>query len=546
MVYAAYQEQWDKLPREVRDAINAALVITGIVLVVLGAVLCFSGVNVPLGIGMMVAGALLLWTAVALNWQSMPTEIQNVVTVLMGILSVALLVIGAILVLSGGNVPLGVALMAVGALSLAAVVAINWERMPQEVQTVVTAIMAVLGTALLAVGAILALTGANIPLGIGLMIVGAVSLGAAAALNWEYLSTHIESTVAIIETLLGTALLVVGAVLAFGGANVPLGVGLMAAGALALGHGMVLNWDALPAEMRATIAVIESIVAPALLVIGAVLCFSGANIPLGLALLAGGALMLVHLATLNWDAMPQGVRDTVTAILGIVGGALIVLGIILCVTGVGIPLGIAMIVAGAASLIGAVAINWNFLQEKVAEIWAGIVNFWRSNIAPIFTGQWWQNLFKSMINGLIWAINQGLNAFGGFVNWIGNGVKGILGSFGITGGGWTITMPQIPYLAQGAVIPPNREFMAVLGDQRSGNNIETPESLMRQVVREEAGQLVADAILAMGGAGTVGSDGGGDVTLVLQVDGETIARAVNRGNASLARRGELGAGMAFA
>jgi hypothetical protein len=88
--------------------------------------------------------------------------------------------------------------------------------------------------------------------------------------------------------------------------------------------------------------------------------------------------------------------------------------------------------------------------------------------------------------------------------------------------------------------------MAVLGDQRSGNNIEAPESLMRQVVREEAGQLIADAILAMGDVGAVGRDGGGDVTMVLNVDGETIARAVNRGNASLARRGELGAGMAFA
>ena len=546
MVYAAYQEQWDKLPQEVRDAINAALVITGIVLVVLGAVLCFSGVNVPLGIGMMVAGALLLWTAVALNWQSMPTEIQNVVTVLMGILSVALLVIGAILVLSGGNVPLGVALMVVGALSLAAVVAINWDRMPQEVQTVVTAIMAVLGTALLAVGAILALTGANIPLGVGLMLIGAVSLGAAAALNWGYLSNNVGAAVAIIETLLGTALLVVGGVLAFSGANIPLGIALMAAGALALGHGMTLNWNALPQDVRNAIAVVESIVAPALLVIGAVLTFSGVNIPLGLALLAGGALMLAHLATLDWNAMPEGVRNTVTTILTIVGGALIALGIVLCVTGVGIPLGIAMIVAGAASLVTAAAINWNFLQEKIAEIWAGIVNFWRSNIAPIFTGQWWQNLFKSIVNGLIWAVNSGLNAFGGFVNWIGNGVKGILNSFGISGSGWKITMPQIPYLAQGAVIPPNREFMAVLGDQTRGNNIETPESLMRQVVREEAGRLVADAILAMGGTGNGGSDGadgGGDI--VIQVDSETIARIVNRGNASLARRGELGTSVTF-
>lgn len=45
----------------------------------------------------------------------------------------------------------------------------------------------------------------------------------------------------------------------------------------------------------------------------------------------------------------------------------------------------------------------------------------------------------------------------------------------------------IPRLASGAVIPPNREFMAVLGDQRSGNNIEAPEALIRKIVREETG-----------------------------------------------------------
>ena len=44
----------------------------------------------------------------------------------------------------------------------------------------------------------------------------------------------------------------------------------------------------------------------------------------------------------------------------------------------------------------------------------------------------------------------------------------------------------LPHLASGAVIPPNREFVAVLGDQASGYNIETPESLLRQVVREES------------------------------------------------------------
>ena len=60
-------------------------------------------------------------------------------------------------------------------------------------------------------------------------------------------------------------------------------------------------------------------------------------------------------------------------------------------------------------------------------------------------------------------------------------------SSGFGGGGASAQSSsfRVPALAQGAVIPPNREFMAVLGDQTSGNNIETTESLIRQIVREE-------------------------------------------------------------
>ncbi|MEO9300082.1 hypothetical protein, partial [Devosia alba] len=50
----------------------------------------------------------------------------------------------------------------------------------------------------------------------------------------------------------------------------------------------------------------------------------------------------------------------------------------------------------------------------------------------------------------------------------------------------------IPYLASGAVIPPRSEFLAVLGDQKKGNNLEAPESLLRQIVREESGKGQGD------------------------------------------------------
>mgnify|MGYP001023253631 CR=1 FL=1 len=80
------------------------------------------------------------------------------------------------------------------------------------------------------------------------------------------------------------------------------------------------------------------------------------------------------------------------------------------------------------------------------------------------------------------------------------------------------TMPEIPYLAKGAVIPQNREFLTVLGDQKNGRNLEAPESLIRQIVREESG-----------GAGASGASGG---DTYLQIDGRTFARLINPYNSS--------------
>lgn len=90
---------------------------------------------------------------------------------------------------------------------------------------------------------------------------------------------------------------------------------------------------------------------------------------------------------------------------------------------------------------------------------------------------------------------------------------------------------KIPKLATGAVIPPNAQFLAVLGDQRSGRNLEAPEGLIRQIVREEAGYnddvaYKLDELIA-----AVEANGVGDIKLV--ADGRELARAVRRGETSL-------------
>ena len=93
-----------------------------------------------------------------------------------------------------------------------------------------------------------------------------------------------------------------------------------------------------------------------------------------------------------------------------------------------------------------------------------------------------------MLNGFISSIESGLNsALSGAGRFV-NGVIGVLNKIpGVSVNRVSWGNIKLPRLATGAVIPPNREFMAVLGDQKNGNNLEAPESLIRKIVREESG-----------------------------------------------------------
>lgn len=104
---------------------------------------------------------------------------------------------------------------------------------------------------------------------------------------------------------------------------------------------------------------------------------------------------------------------------------------------------------------------------------------------------------KGILNGIFQlaesAINMVIDGVAGLINHVIGGLNDIPGVYLPT-----VYLPRvsIPRLAGGAVIPPNREFMAVLGDQTSGNNIEAPENLIRQIVREESGNAQTVTLLA--------------------------------------------------
>lgn len=124
---------------------------------------------------------------------------------------------------------------------------------------------------------------------------------------------------------------------------------------------------------------------------------------------------------------------------------------------------------------------WNTLAEIVSDIWDGITS-----------------TIKTAVNGIIGFINRMISAVVTGINTVINALNGL--SFDlpdIFGGGHvgfnisTLTAPQIPYLAQGAVIPANREFLAVLGDQSHGTNVEAPLDTIKQAVAEVMEDLLA-------------------------------------------------------
>ena len=191
---------------------------------------------------------------------------------------------------------------------------------------------------------------------------------------------------------------------------------------------------------------------------------------------------------------------------------------------------------------------WSSMKELGINAWNGIKNAWGS--AKTF---FQQNVFQPLINSAKSACNSisgwfdtmkkkatdAVNAVKNAVSQISNAwqnVKSTAQSFGQTAldklsGSklvQTLSNIRIPGLAEGAVIPPNREFTAVLGDQTSGMNIETPERLLREIVREESGNSAMMMIL-------------GDILDAIRegkeitVDGYRLGRTVQRYQTMAAR-----------
>lgn len=169
--------------------------------------------------------------------------------------------------------------------------------------------------------------------------------------------------------------------------------------------------------------------------------------------------------------------------------------------------------------------------DDIKTIFSGLIKF----ISGVFSGDFdraWEgikDIFKGVWNTIIDLLNGAINIIIKGINWLIKQMNKI--SFDVPSwvpfvGGKSIGVNidyisenALPRLAKGAVIPANDEFLAVLGDQTHGNNIEAPEGLIRKIVREESG-----------GSGEV------HVTIVLDsVTGKKLFETVVRENNAVVR-----------
>lgn len=190
-------------------------------------------------------------------------------------------------------------------------------------------------------------------------------------------------------------------------------------------------------------------------------------------------------------------------------------------------------------IVGNVISNIIDAVKNIISALKGVVLF----IAGVFTGDWkkaWQgvkkifkgvwdalvdiaktpiNLIIGLINGLTGAVEDALNWIIDGINelsfttpdWLPGDLGGQTFGFDLS----QIDIPEIPKLAQGAVIPPNSEFLAVLGDQKRGTNIEAPLDTITQAVLQ--------ALVSYGGAG---GNQKISVTIPLTLNGRTITQIV--------------------
>jgi hypothetical protein len=348
----------------------------------------------------------------------------------------------------------------------------NSKKISKDIQKALLGITAVVGMALVAVGLILCATG-NLAWGIGFIIGGAGLLGVTmATLKSDAISQEVKDALTNVVIIAGIVAVIIGILCCIAQQWV-IGIGLIVSGIAVMGFAVGLNWRGIAEQMQGVFGKVLAIVGVVAIVLG-VLCCIASMWTLGIGLIVLGAGTIVGMAVINWNAIKIALQGPLGKAIAVVGIVAIVLGILCCIAGLW-GLGIGLIALGGVAVGSVVAVNWNNILDKLKSVWASIKEWWNSKVAKYFTASWWGNLAKNAINGFLKWIFDGLNKLVDKLNGFSFNLPSVLGGGKV---GFNIKHFDVPQLAKGAVIPANKPFLAMLGDQKSGTNIETPLDTM--------------------------------------------------------------------
>ncbi|TQI66270.1 hypothetical protein [Clostridium sp. KNHs216] len=204
------------------------------------------------------------------------------------------------------------------------------------------------------------------------------------------------------------------------------------------------------------------------------------------------------------------------------------------------PIGLVILaIAAIIAIVVLLITHWNQVKEAGAAAWAWIQNAWNSS------AKWFQdNVLTPLEDGFKSSINFMIGLVEGFINGFIDGINAIISLlnrihidipdwdiFGdMRGQSFGFDIPKmgrlsIPRLANGAVIPPNNQYLAMVGDQKHGTNIEAPLETIKQAVAE----VVANQNINVNFGGTMGA--------LVRVLNPEITREQNRVGVSMVTGG---------
>ena len=248
-----------------------------------------------------------------------------------------------------------------------------------------------------------------------------------------------------------------------------------------------------------------------------------------------------HLVTLGATLLGQAVTWlTGTLLPAIMSGLSALITAIVGAIGLWPAVLLAVLAVLAAAIIAYLVTHWEEIKQKFSETCEILTEKMRSageNLKAIWDGivgtiKTAVNSVISLVNGMISAVVGGVNAVIGVLNGFSFDVpefaQGALGTAKIGFNIDPITAPQIPYLAQGAVIPANHEFLAVLGDQTNGTNVEAPLETIQEALAE---------VLAAQGGQEITIRFAGDLAQLVRLLNPYIDKENNRRGARLVSGG---------